>query len=767
MLEVVKRDGTQQTFNSRKIGNVLGHVLDGKASISIMTERVIDTIGNVDSVSVSSIQDIIEAELIDSGFPNEARSFIRYRAERDLMRDRRGAADIAAFADSIVASKYTRWSNELERREEWDDAVDRMMDMHLIFWVKKMFGEHVRPSEASKVLDDEDYQRFQTLSVLVSECRTAVKNRLIVGSMRALQMGGSKILKHNDSIYNCTFTHISSFEAIVKSFFRLLCGCGVGYSIQYHHVDQLSSLNKIDTGTVHHHTVVDSIEGWADSLMVLFDSYTQEGKNSYIEYDYSQVRGEGSRLATTGGTAPGHLGLKKGIEAIRSVLESCHGRLRPIHCHDIMCWMASAVLSGGVRRSAMLALFSPNDGEMMMAKSPGYFSPQVPGSSGLQSQREFANNSACLLRSRVEKGEFSRVLGLSKDYGDPGFYLTDDMEYGPNPCGEINMLPLTDGTDCIESKQLGLQQTESGFGFCNLTEINGSTIDSADDFHDRCRLASALGTLQAGYTDFKYLGGSVDASIADRDALLGVSIAGIMNKPDILLDANILTRGAEIVNSTNASVSKMLGIRSAARTTCVKPSGTASKALSVGGTIVGAGIHALWSRRWIQGVTYKASEPVLQHILKYSPIQVTYKPNGDAFVEWPLSVNDSAITMKDVDAITQLENISLVYKAWVLPGTVRGKMTHNVSCTVTVKNHEWGLVEDWIWSNRSWLAALTFVPDLLEIRFPYAPYRSVHDAQTEGRYDELIRKMKPIDWKTFTDEMDVLDGACAGGACLV
>lgn len=759
MLEVVKRDGSRQRFSSRKVGNVLAHVLDGQASVQRLTERVIDRLEIKDGLlPVDKVQDAIEAELIASGFANEAKGFIRYRMERDAMRERRGSADVAAFAESIVASKYTRWMPEEGRRETWDDAVDRMMDMHVEFWTERLSNSAATIHESlRKVLD------------WIEECRTAVKDRKVVGSMRALQMGGSKILKHNDSMYNCTFTHLSSFEQLQKAFFRLLCGSGVGYSVQWHHVDQLPKLVGVDNGSVNHHTVEDTIEGWADALGVLFQSYTVAGKNTYVEFDYSSVRGEGSPLKTTGGTAPGHLGLKKGLEAIRGILNSIvaeGGKVRPIHAHDIMCHAASAVLSGGVRRSAMLALFSPNDGEMMMAKSPGHFSPQYPGSVGVNSQREFANNSVALLRSEMKRADFKRVLDLCRQYGEPGFFFTDDLEYGPNPCGEINMLPLTDGTETIESKNLG-DEVRTGFGFCNLTEINGAAVGSEFEFFSACRIAAILGTLQAGYTKFRYLGGSVDAEIASRDALLGVSITGIMNNPEILLDSRVLTDGAAIVKNVNEEVASVLGINTAARLTCVKPSGTASKALGVHGQVVGPGIHGLWSRRWIQGVTYKRSEPILKHVEKYSPVQVTYKPNGDAFVEWPLSCNDASITMKDLDAIQQLENIGTVYRAWVKPGTRRGRVTHNVSCTVTVRDDEWEAVEAWIWENRGWLAALTFVPDLLEIKYPYAPYRAVMDATTEGRWNELVDKMVAIDWTEFGGTTDLLDPACAGGACLV
>lgn len=763
---VVKRDGSEQKFNSKKIERAVGSVLDGMGSAKMLTDRVVGRLLRLGeaSVSVSDVQAVIEAELIDSGFTGAARDYISYRAVRDSLRAARRQADVAAFGASIIASKYTRSG------ETWENAVDRMMDMHISFWKPRILSSKRDGSDEVA----EAGQRWGDILELIEECRAAVKRKEIVGSMRALQMGGEKILKHNDSMFNCSFTHISNFANVQKAFFRLLCGCGVGYSVQLHHVAKLPRIIAPDKDSIVHHSVEDTIEGWADALGMLLSSYTGGG---YVEFNYSNIRPAGSRLRTTGGTAPGHMGLRDGLDNIRRILDSVvmeGGRLRPIHMHDIMCYMAGAVLSGGVRRSAMLALFSVNDGEMMMAKSPGHFRPQSPGNVGLNSQREYANNSVAFLRNKMERADFKRVLDSCRNFGEPGFYFTDDLEYGPNPCGEINMLPLTDGTDRIESAELGTDPTgtsesknlvESGFSFCNLTEINGATCDDAAEFHRRCRLAAVLGTLQAGYTDFGYLDGDVDKEIADRDALLGVSITGIMNNADLLLDDEVLATGAGIVRAVNEEVAQMLGINAAARLTCVKPSGTASKALSEA-QIVGSGIHGLWSRRWIQGVTYTPDEDALKCVLRDSPVQATLKPDGNYFVEWPLSVSDSAVTMKDLDALQQLKNIATVYNNWVAPGTVRGTVTHNVSCTVTVRDDdEWDEVEDFIWDNRGWLAALTFVPDLLEIRYPYAPFRAVSDSVAEARYNELISKMKPITWNLDSKNHATDTVACAGGAC--
>ena len=435
---------------------------------------------------------------------------------------------------------YSRWDDEKERYESWDESVARVMDMHRGFYSEKMSPE---------------------LSLLIDEAEAAYKLKYTLGAQRALQFGGDQLLKHQMKMYNCTSTYADRPRYFSELLYILLCGAGAGFSVQKHHVAKMPDLQerkKQAKGWV----VEDSIEGWADALGALMSSYfvgggqfpEVEGRKVY--FDINQVRPKGAMI-NGGFKAPGPEPLRRALDKIEHLIQTRilagETRLRPIDVYDISMHAADAVLAGGVRRSATIALFSYDDEDMMKAKTGNWFMDNP--------QRGRSNNSAVIVRDEISKEDFSKFMSSIKEFGEPGFYFVEDKDFTTNPCVEIGMYPQIDG--------------ESGWQGCNLTEINGGKCKTPEEFYKACRAGAIMGTLQAGYTEFKYLS-ETSRKIFDREALLGVSVTGWMNNPEVLLDADIQKQGAAIVKQVNKEVAALIGINQAARTTCVKPSGNAS-----------------------------------------------------------------------------------------------------------------------------------------------------------------------------------------------
>ena len=376
----------------------------------------------------------------------------------------------------------------------------------------------------------------------------------VLGSQRILQFGGEPIFKHNARVYNCSFGHINRHRAYQELMYLLLCGCGVGFSVQKHHVAQLPIIARPYEWATY--VVPDTIEGWADAIGVLIASYFGGnpefdefvGKN--VVFDYSQIRPAGSPLSS-GSKAPGPDGLERSIEKIRQVLEKRLGRnsrikARPIDVYDIIMHSADAVISGGVRRSATIALFSPDDMDMATAKTGNWFIENP--------QRGRSNNSALLVRDKTTKEVFNKLMASVREFGEPGFVWAESTEMGFNPCVEIGLYPVDDETG------------KSGWQFCNLTEINGKKANTPEKFFAACRAASIIGTLQSAYTTFPYIGETTER-ITRKEALLGVSITGMMDNPEVLFDPQVQRDGAKIVKEINKEVAQLLGNNQAARTT--------------------------------------------------------------------------------------------------------------------------------------------------------------------------------------------------------
>jgi len=546
----------------------------------------------------------------------------------------------------------------------------------------------------------------------------------VLGSQRGLQFGGDPILKRHAKIYNCTSSYCDRLRFFQECFWLLLCGSGTGFSVQKHHVAKLPTLEHDppqDKGTVY--VIEDSIEGWADALGVLLSSYFskpideyKQYKNCHILFDYSNIRPQGSNLSSGVGKAPGFEPLAKGLEKIRTLLDRCvangQKKLRPIDAYDIVMHSSDAVLSGGVRRSASLALFSPDDEEMAKAKTGNWYIDNP--------QRARSNNSALLLKDETTYEQFESLMESVKEFGEPGFIWSDSTEMTFNPCVEVGMWPVDE------------ESGKSGWQGCNLSTINCSSIEDENDFYDRCKAAAIIGTLQAGFTKLDYLG-EISCKIFQRESLLGVSLTGIMEKYDLILSEKVLKAGAKIAVETNKEMAKKIGINQAARVTCLKPEGTSSSMLGTS-----SGIHPHHAKRYIRHVQANILEAPYQHFKNYNP-QACEKSswsanNTDEVVKFPIEVPDGSKLKNQLPAVEMLSIVKDTQKNWVYSGKNKAICTqeylnHNVSNTVTVKPDEWVDVTKYIYDNRKYFAGISLIPQSGDKDYPQAPFTTVYTSR--------------------------------------
>lgn len=619
---------------------------------------------------------------------------------------------IKSLQDYTYFSRYAHYVPSDKRRENWTEAVDRVRNMHMTKYSDRiaLFPE----------VEEEINWAFEQS-----------RQKRVLGSQRALQFGGTPILKKNARIYNCTVSFCDRLRFFQEAFWLLLCGSGVGFSVQQHHVGKLPPFSKkaavsrqgewvnLKNGRpVKRFLIPDSIEGWADALGVLLGSYFNfpefaEYESFYVEFDYTLIRKAGSPLASGIGKAPGPEPLRRSIELIRSLLDlrlqEGYTHLRPIDAYDILMHASDAVLSGGVRRSATICLFSPDDDEMLAAKTGNWFVENP--------QRGRSNNSVVLLRNKTTREQFAKIMESVKGFGEPGFLWTDDTELVVNPCVEIGMWPV-----CVVTG-------ESGWSMCNLCELNGRKIKTKEDFKTAAKAGSIIGTLQAGYTDFGYLG-DVTKRIVEREALLGVSITGMMDNPEILFDEDLQREMAQYILEVNEVLAPKLGIRPTARATCVKPAGTTSCVLGTA-----SGIHPHHAKRYLRRIQANALETSMQWYKKHNPRAVeksVWSANGtDEVITFTIEVPDGAKTKNDLDAITLLQHVRLTYKNWVCAGKVEDRCTkswlsHNVSNTITVKPEEWDTVRDYIFENRDCFAGISLLPMSGDKDYQQAPMVAVY-----------------------------------------
>jgi ribonucleoside-triphosphate reductase len=744
---VRKRDGSSlQDFEPEKIKRALTKAwLEAQGSIDeIALQRVLDTVlRSLDEevVDVELVQDAVEVALMRHSYFVVAKSYILYRHSRTEARLMRGKKpDPEAISSYIHAGKYAKYLPEEQRREVFVETVDRTEGMHL--------------------------ERFPAMADLIHEAFDYVRAKRVLPSMRSMQFGGKAILQNHNRTYNCTFTFIDRLKAFSETMYLLLCGSGVGYSVQIDHVDKLPILGYINPKLVRHHVIGDSIEGWADALDVLVQSYLA---GHYVEFSYHKIRDAGVALKTSGGKAPGHLQLKHSLERIRQVLDGAQGRrLRPIECHRIECHVADAVLSGGIRRSAMICLFSLEDSEMLYAKT-GTWYEKDPWFSN-------SNNSVVLKRDEVKKKQFKRIFQMTKEWGEPGFYFTWDYDYGTNPCCEIGLNPKLIIDQKLQT-ELALEGIDvkvgdiyTGWAFCNLCEINAAKLTSLADFLDVARAATIIGTLQATYTEMPYLGW-ISEKIAEREALLGIGMTGMLDAPNIACSPEYQRLVASKIKVWNQEFATKLGINPAARTTCVKPSGTTSLELGC----VASGHHAHHARRYIRRVTADELEPIFQAFKAVNPHMCIRKPDGKWVIEFPVEAPTGATVRSDLTAAKFLDMVRSTQLNWVVPGTadegISPGLRHNVSNTITVQPDEWETVAEYIWEHREDFTGVSMLPASGDKDYAFAPNEEVKTAADEARWNEIITKYKPLDYSQLVELSDETDlkgeVACASGVCSI
>jgi len=626
---------------------------------------------------------------------------------------------LETLSQIVTFNKYAKYLPQLNRRETYEEIVMR--------YVQMMVDKY--PHMAEKIVNQAQY----------------IFDKKILPSMRALQFAGPAIQKNEARIYNCCYLPIDDYRAFGEIMFLLLGGTGVGYSVQFKHIEKLPEIRK--PSKEQKFLVGDSIEGWADAVKHLIGSYLGF-RNTKPRFDFSDIRQKGTRLITAGGKAPGPEPLKKCLFELNQILErkSDGEKLSTIEVHDIVCHIADAVLAGGIRRAALISLFSADDESMLTCKFGSWWETNP--------QRGRSNNSAVLVRHRITKEFFLNLwkkIELSGS-GEPGFYFTNDADWGTNPCCEIALRP---------------------YQFCNLCEVNVSNVESQEDLNDRVSAAAFFGTLQAGFTDFHYLR-PIWKKTTEKDALIGVGMTGIASMEVFKYD---LTEAAEVVKLVNIETSQSIGINPAARTTCVKPSGTTSCVLGTS-----SGIHAWHNDYYIRRMQMSKSEDLYKYLAANHPNLVKDHlliPNS-AVVEIPIKAPEGSV-LRTESALDTLERVKKVSQNWIKPGHINGNNTHNVSATISIdksrmypedpeaglfSKDEWEVVGEWMWKNKEFYNGLSVLP-FDGGTYSQAPFQDI----TENEYNELVGQLSSIDLTQVMEEDDstsLMDqAACAGGACEV
>lgn len=611
---------------------------------------------------------------------------------------------IQILSDLTVFSKYAKYKPELQRRETWDEIVDRYVNMMC--------------------------ERYPQLTPEIRQNAYFIRKKKVLPSMRALQFAGLAMEVNNARGYNCAFLHVDSIHSFSEAMFLLLGGSGVGYSVQKHHVAKLPAVIK--PNKTRRFLIQDDIMGWADAVKVLLKAFLY-GKALPI-FDFRAIRQKGARLITAGGKAPGPEPLKKCLFLIQQILERKKDgeKLTPIECHDIMCHIANAVLSGGIRRAAMISLFSKDDEEMLTCKYGTWWE--------LNEQRGRANNSVIIKRGSITEDQFKSLwkkIELSGS-GEPGIYWTNDLEWGTNPCCEIGL---------------------RAFQFCNLCEVNVNDVESQKDLNERVEIAAFFGTLQAGITDFHYLR-PIWKRTTERDALLGIGMTGIASGEILKYD---LEEASKLAITINEQISEVIDINPAARVTCIKPSGTTSCVLGTG-----SGIHAWHDEYFLRTIRFNKSEDIASYLIVNHPELVeddVLRPHDTICVRIPIKAPEGAI-FRTESAIDLLERVKKFSKEWIKPGHIHGKNSHNVSATISIRDGEWETVGVWMWENKEFYNGLS-VLNYDGGTYTQAPFETI----TREEYEEKVQSLTKVDLTKVIELDDVVNfgaiAACAGGACEV
>lgn len=608
-----------------------------------------------------------------------------------------------ALSKITVFSKYAKYVPEIKRRETWDEIVDRYQTMMI--------------------------KKYPNLEAAIIESAKWIREKKVLPSMRALQFSGAAMEVNNARGYNCAYLPVDSLYSFSETMFLLLGGSGVGYSVQKHHVEQLPAIKKQESYKQRNYLIEDSIMGWADAVKVLVKFYFEGGLKP--KFDFRAIREKGARLVTAGGKAPGPEPLKICLTHIDAIMERKKDgeHLTPLECHDIMCHIANSVLAGGIRRSAMIALFSHDDEEMITCKYGNWWE--------LNEQRGRANNSAVLERGSVGEEEFNDLWKRieASGSGEPGIYWTNNKDWGTNPCCEIGLRP---------------------FQFCNLCEVNVSDVENQLDLNNRVAVASFFGTLQAGFTDFHYLRPIWQKTTA-KDALLGIGMTGIGSGEILKYNLELVANTAKTVNR---DISALIGTNEAARITCIKPSGTTSLVLGTA-----SGIHAWHAPYYLRTMRFNKNEDIAMYLEINHPELCeddVLRPKDTLCVRIPVKAPEGSI-FRTESPLETLERVKKFSQEWIKPGHVNGDNTHNVSATISITD-EWETVGQWMWENRDVYNGLSVLP-YFGGTYKQAPFEDI----TEEEYNNRIAHLTSVDLTKVIEQDDTVDfgqvAACAGGAC--
>jgi ribonucleoside-triphosphate reductase len=611
---------------------------------------------------------------------------------------------LEALSKITIFSKYAKHIPGEQRRESWNEIVDRYQNMLV--------------------------NKYPKLKDAIEATVEFIRDKKVLPSMRAMQFAGPAMEVNNARGYNCAYLPIDSLYAFSETMFLLLGGSGVGYSVQKHHVAQLPAIIKQETYKQRTYLIEDSIMGWADAVKMLMKFYFEGGFKP--KFDFRAIRKKGSRLITAGGKAPGPEPLKICLAHVDAIMERKNDgeQLTPLECHDILCHIANSVLSGGIRRSAIISLFSHDDEEMITCKYGNWWETNE--------QRGRANNSAVLVRGEIFAKEFDALWKRieASGSGEPGIYWTNDKEWGTNPCCEIGLRP---------------------FQFCNLCEVNVSNLVSQEDLNNRVVAAAFFGTLQAGFTDFHYLR-PIWSETTQRDALLGIGMTGIGSGEVLKYD---LTAAAKIAKMVNSTISAKIGINEASRVTCIKPSGTTSCVLGTA-----SGIHAWHAPYYLRTMRFNKAEDIASYLMVNHPELCeddVLRPHDTLCVRIPVKAPDNAI-LRTETALDTLERVKKFSQEWIKPGHITGANTHNVSATISIKENEWPTVGQWMWENKDVYNGLSVLP-YFGGSYQQAPFSDI----TEEEYNERIKSLKSLDLTKVIEIEDNVDfgaiSACSGAQC--
>jgi ribonucleoside-triphosphate reductase (thioredoxin) len=734
-VEIVKRDGRKVPFDVTRIENAIFRCFMSLDRPEQKAEKKAHDLANqalnivsakYDVPTVENIQDIVEMVLQASEEFEAAKRYILYRAEHAKMRQERPVPDEVKKAFNAsdkyfptqlqkfqFYDKYSRFNWELGRRETWVETVDRAVNF------LKELSEFRLPRNT--------YERI----------RKGILEMKVMPSMRLLAMAGPAARRNNISIYNCSYMPVDGIQSFVEAMIISMSGCGVGYSVEGEYVEKFPRIKRQKNEPPINFVIEDSTEGWGEALKVGMETWFS-GRD--IHFNYSLIREAGAVLRVKGGRASGPEPLKNMLEFARSrILQRQGSFLRPIDAHDIMCSVGQAAVSGGVRRTAMIALFDYDDHEMMHCKDGDFWIKN--------SQRWNANNSAVWPERELTQSEVAKyVLDIvNSERGEPGIFnrhaatetkpeRRKTAKFGTNPCGEIILRP---------------------FQFCNLSVAVARAEDTFEDLSEKVELATIIGTIQSMATYFPGLRPEWKKN-CQEERLLGVDINGQLDCP-LVQAADVQKMLQQIAIETNKNYAKALGINQSAAVTCVKPSGNSSQMLNCS-----PGIHARWSDYYVRNVRVGTHTPVYKVLINagvpMDPENGQKKENANTYVvHFPMKSPNGAITRNTRSALEQLEywlQVKLNYTE------------HNPSVTITYKPDEVLDIIKWVWENQDKIGGITFLP-AFDAKFDQMPYEEI----SKELYDVLLEKFPNIDFSKIYryEEEDYTTAAqeiaCMSGNC--